>query len=320
MKMGYFIGNWNTYYVVDEKNRSLAKKELSGSVKDCVQKIQDLKKGIASSEIITLLNKALKAVDRVAVENEVLAHNLQGVIGQEVVFFEGDIFRRLRLMFFRKGIGKRHPLAVALAIAEKRNADAEPDAVIHRLVSMLTTYDKSYHFYENLKERWYENRVLDENESGIIAKEEEVMQEINQLLIVISEARKKTKKTLASICRAHAPNLCQVAGSLIAAKLIAEAGSLTQLSIMSAGTIQLLGARKAFSRAQNLGSPLPKYGIIYAHPFIQKVPSQCRGKMARFLSCQIAIASRADHFTQKDIGVYLKSRLRKRARELRMES
>lgn len=60
-----------------------------------------------------------------------------------------------------------------------------------------------------------------------------------------------------------APNLSTLVGELIAAKLIAKAGSLVNLAKMSASTIQIIGAEKALFKAMRSKKATPKYGIIY---------------------------------------------------------
>lgn len=326
MSMGYLIGNWSRFYVVDENNRSLAKIELSGSLQDRTCKVQRIREGVPPPEVISLVQKALKTVDCVAVEDDTLARQLAKAAGSGVIALHGDVFRRLRLMFFRKGINKGHPIALATALQDKKEVDVQPDAVIRRLVDMLNIFDESHQFYGNFAETWYRNRFIDkkkkttESNHNPMAKEELIVTDIDQLLGVLSDFQDKTRKALASICAEYAPNLCKIAGAVIAAKLIAEAGSLERLSMMPAGTIQLLGAKKAFFRALNTGSNPPKYGIVFSHPLIQNLPSRQRGKMARSLSCQIAIASRADQFTHRDIFAELQSKLKKRFHKLRMIS
>jgi RNA processing factor Prp31 len=319
MSTGYLIGNWSRFYIVDENNRSVAKTEVSGSEQECTDKIRSLRKGVPPPEIVTMIREAGPLVDALVVEDEVLAKNLQGTTGYDVSASHSDMFRRFRLMFFKKGIHNRHPLALSTAREDKKEADAHPDMRIQRLVDMLTMYDESYQFYQNFRETWYEIRFTD-RETPIIqpnlVQEESLVRDIHDLLEVISALQKRTRKALASILKEYAPTLFKVAGPVIAAQLIAEAGSLERLATLSAGTIQILGARKAFFRAKHSGSPLPKFGIIFSHPYIQKLPSRHRGKMARFLSCQIAIASRADMFTQRDISGQLRIKLKKRFHQL----
>lgn len=60
-----------------------------------------------------------------------------------------------------------------------------------------------------------------------------------------------------------APNLSTVVGEIIAAKLIAKAGSLVNLAKCSASTVQIMGAEKALFKAMKSKKKTPKYGIIY---------------------------------------------------------
>lgn len=312
MSTGYLIGNWSRFYVVDEKNRSLAKRELTGSTQERVEKIQKMREGIIPSEIVEMVKEALKSVDVIAVEDGGLASGLDERMKGKIVISQGDTFRNLRLMFFRKGIYKERDTVLLTALYDKREADSKPDAVIHRLVDMLKTFDESYQFYENFKETWYKDRFV-KSEEEAHSGEELIIKGTDDLLKVFSHLQKKTQKRLASICKGYAPNLCSVAGIEVAARLIAEAGSLKRLSVLSAGTIQLLGSKKRLTPARTRP---PKFGIIFSHPLIQELPPEKRGKMARSLSCKIAIACRADQYTHQDISEELKAELERRFKEL----
>lgn len=322
MSTGYLIGNWSRFYIVDENNRSVAKTEFSGSEQECTEKVRNLRRGVPPPEIITLIEEAGRLVETLVVEDDALARTLQQTTGCTVTVpaSPNDMFRRLRLMFFKKGIHSRHPLAVSTAREDKKEADTHPDMRILRLVDMLTMYDESYQFYNNFKETWYENRFSDKESPVIqpdLQQEESIVRNTDGLLEVVSVLRKRTRRALALVLREYSPTLYNVAGLEIAARLIAEAGSLERLATMSAGTIQILGARKAFFRAKHSGSPFPKFGIIFSHPYIQALPSHHRGKMARLLSCQIAIAARADVYTHRDISRQLRLKLKKRFYQLR---
>lgn len=63
--------------------------------------------------------------------------------------------------------------------------------------------------------------------------------------------------------KAIAPNLTILVGELLAAKLIANAGSLISLAKLPSSTIQILGAEKALFRALKTRGNTPKYGLIY---------------------------------------------------------
>ncbi|MEK6916890.1 MAG: hypothetical protein AABW92_04045, partial [Nanoarchaeota archaeon] len=98
------------------------------------------------------------------------------------------------------------------------------------------------------------------------------------------------------------PNLVAVAGYSIGAKLIAIAGSLRNMVMMPASTIQLLGAEKALFRHMTRNAKSPKHGIIIDHPLVQKAGKQDKGKAARTLADKISMAVKVDFFKGKFIG------------------
>lgn len=94
-----------------------------------------------------------------------------------------------------------------------------------------------------------------------------------------------------------APNLTQLIGQNIGAKLIAKAGSLTNLAKSPASTIQILGAEKALFRAlKKKKGNTPKYGLIFHSSFIQRAAKENRGKISRYLANKAALACRIDCF------------------------
>ena len=112
----------------------------------------------------------------------------------------------------------------------------------------------------------------------------------------------------------HCPNMLEVAGVLISAKLLEHAGSLRRLMMMPASTIQILGAEKALFRHLKTGKKAkpPKYGILSQHPLIGKVKKEEYGKVARTLADKISIAVKVDYFKGKFIGDKLKEELEKK--------
>jgi nucleolar protein 56 len=113
-----------------------------------------------------------------------------------------------------------------------------------------------------------------------------------------------------------APNLTDLAGPILGARLISMAHGLKRLSTMPAGTIQILGAEDAFFRFLKTGEKPPKHGIIFQHPDIRGASSKVRGKLARTLAAKLALASRADVYGGK-ISDKLKKEFQKRVDALR---
>jgi nucleolar protein 56 len=120
-----------------------------------------------------------------------------------------------------------------------------------------------------------------------------------------------------SVVEEVAPNTNALVGSLLAARLIALAGGLTNLAKMPASTIQVLGAEKALFRALKTGTSPPKHGVIFQEALVHDAKKWQRGKVSRALAGKLAIAARADAFGSRYIGDSLKVDLDKRVEEIK---
>ncbi len=109
----------------------------------------------------------------------------------------------------------------------------------------------------------------------------------------------------------YAPNLQALAGTTIAARLLASAGSLRRLASIPASTIQLLGAEKALFRHLRSGAKSPKYGFIFNHPLVQHASRADGGRVARALADKIALCARLDFFHGEFKGKTYKEELEK---------
>ncbi|MFP4403704.1 MAG: hypothetical protein ACOC3X_02015 [Nanoarchaeota archaeon] len=110
------------------------------------------------------------------------------------------------------------------------------------------------------------------------------------------------KKYLDYIMDKKCPNLKEICGSLVGAKLIEHCGSIKKLATMTASTIQLLGAEKALFRHLKTGSKVPKHGLILQHQYVSNAKQKDKGKVARALADKIAICARVDFFKGEFIG------------------
>ncbi len=127
-------------------------------------------------------------------------------------------------------------------------------------------------------------------------------EDLNEILELAKQAfnlyelREKHESYLEKIMEKYCKNMKYLAGTLIAAKLLAQAGSLKKLVLFPASTIQMLGAEKALFRHITTGARTPKYGIIMQHPFVQNAKKDNKGKAARILADKISIAAKLDYF------------------------
>jgi len=144
------------------------------------------------------------------------------------------------------------------------------------------------------------------------------MQQLATNALRLKEERKKLQEYLEKEMEKYTPNFSKVAGPILGARLLASAGGLKQLAMKPASTIQLLGAEKAlFRHLKNKKSKGPKYGFIYGHPLVKKVPGKHKGKVARSLASKLVLAARADYFGKKeDTATKILEKLEDRVKQL----
>ncbi len=141
--------------------------------------------------------------------------------------------------------------------------------------------------------------LRDEDLSRII----QLAEEAQHLFSLRDKLASHVEKTMRQV----APNLTDVAGATIGARLIARSGGLRKLAILPASTIQILGAEKALYRALKSGARPPKHGILFQHASVHSAPKWQRGKVARSVAGKIAIAARVDTFRGSKDESILKS-------------
>lgn len=147
-----------------------------------------------------------------------------------------------------------------------------------------------------------------------IARIVQLAEEAQHLFSLRDKLASHVEKTMRQV----APNLTDVAGATIGARLIAKAGGLRKLAILPASTIQILGAEKALYRALKSGARPPKHGILFQHAAVHSAPKWQRGKIARSVAGKIAIASRVDTFRGSKDEKVLES-LQSRLDEIRVK-
>lgn len=189
----------------------------------------------------------------------------------------------------------------------------------HELYTKIIAVDTTR---ENIK-----NSSLLENTNITLSDSYDIELDENDLLIIKSFATSlnslyETKKELESYIqdkiKTVAPNLYDVAGSNLAAKLIAHTNGLENLAKLPSSTVQIIGAEKAIFRHLKTGEKPPKHGLIYQHPYIRGSNWWIRGKLARAIAGKISIAARKDAFT----GEYdssLKEQLSERVEKIKKD-
>jgi nucleolar protein 56 len=128
-------------------------------------------------------------------------------------------------------------------------------------------------------------------------------------IISLEKLRKDYESYQKELANELCPNMSEVGGADIAAKLVSHVGSLARLAVLPASAIQVLGAEKAlFKHLKNKRVPPPKHGIIFQHARISSSPKSVRGKVARVLANQLCLAAKADAFSKRSISPMLKKK------------
>ncbi|KAL2852648.1 hypothetical protein BJX68DRAFT_254448 [Aspergillus pseudodeflectus] len=131
----------------------------------------------------------------------------------------------------------------------------------------------------------------------------ENIQALAEQVIGFAEYRSQLAGYITARMNAIAPNLTALVGDLVGARLIAHAGSLTNLSKSPASTLQILGAEKALFRALKTKHDTPKYGLIYHASLIGQATGKNKGKMARVLAAKASLGIRVDALAEWDDDV-----------------
>ncbi|XP_063675566.1 nucleolar protein 56-like isoform X2 [Bolinopsis microptera] len=124
------------------------------------------------------------------------------------------------------------------------------------------------------------------------------IQSFTTRIIALNEYRSKLSTYLGEKMNQCAPNLTALIGNQVGARLIAHAGSLTNLAKYPASTVQILGAEKALFRALKTRGNTPKYGLLFHSSYIGRAKAKNKGRISRYLANKCSIASRIDCFSE----------------------
>lgn len=165
------------------------------------------------------------------------------------------------------------------------------------------------------------NTLKEKKEDLATVRETEIQGEFAETISELEKLKAKIEKEIDTVMEKIAPNLTEIAGAKIGAKLIEKFGSLENLAKAPSSKIQIAGAERSLYKAlarlrKGKEAKMPKHGIIFMHGFVRNLPKSKRGKMARFLAAKISIASKIDFFRgELEEGLY--ESLKNRFEELR---
>ncbi len=219
-----------------------------------------------------------------------------------------------------------------LAILKIKKASQEEDKLLIQAINSIDDLDESISKLVERIRDWYtvyfpEMDTISNNETYIkIIAENENREDIIQnypehfkstfsagadieyedllMLKTFAESLHSLQKSRAELenyidvkMEAIAPNLRDLLGASLGAKLIAHIGSIKQLATYPASVIQIMGAEKAIFRHLKTGERPPKHGLIFQHPQVRGAKWWNRGKVARTLALKITLAVRKDVFS-----------------------
>jgi nucleolar protein 56 len=160
------------------------------------------------------------------------------------------------------------------------------------------------------------DKLISTSGADFMQKDLEAMRAVAKEIIQLEELKNNIEKYNEIIAREVCPNLSEIGGPKIAAKLVAHVGGLQKLARLPASTIQVLGAEKALFKHLRKKTKPPKHGIIFQHSVIHSAPKELRGKLARALASKLAIAAKLDAYGKTFRGKEMKEALEKKFKEI----
>ena len=142
-----------------------------------------------------------------------------------------------------------------------------------------------------------------------------IIEKLCSLIINLTEFRNYLNFSLGKKVATITPNLNEIIGERMVAKLISKAGSLKNLARFPASTIQILGSEKSLFKALKNKIKTPKYGILFNSNFMQQVNNTYKAKFSRYLANKCSLAIRIDYFSNMSSNLYgknLKNQLSKK--------
>ncbi len=291
----HLITKWFGTFLCDEK--VIQKKILfPKKTKEIAQRLAKIDK----NEILPEEKKLSKGVDITVSEKR-----LQQIGNLDTIdsFFKKTDIKPEDFGFSQDLLHEASLILTQNKIKEKLESE---DLQVMQMVNALDEFIQTSNLLSERLERW-----------SVLPVDDKKIQPLKHAFTVINDEMKNLEKQIEKDMQSIAPNITQIIGSLIGARLISLAGGIERLAFLPSSTIQLLGAEKALFRFKKEGGKPPKHGVIFQHPLVNRASRDHRGKVARILANKIAIASKADVFTKRNIANELKEDLEKRITEIR---
>lgn len=115
-------------------------------------------------------------------------------------------------------------------------------------------------------------------------------------VLALAEAKAKILRYVESRMHAVAPNLTEIVGADVAARLIGAAGGLTKLAALPAGIVQALGVKRKTLGGLASGGQLAHTGFLMQCALVQSTPPALRPRVVRLVAGRCTLAARVDGF------------------------
>jgi nucleolar protein 56 len=220
-----------------------------------------------------------------------------------------------------------HELNIRLAKKQVESA-VTPDRQIIAAVEAIDDIDETGNILAERLREWY---MLNLGETDLKGKDlaiyisgmkepgSEPMQSLASSLLCLYESRISIEEYLKKSMQKTAPNLTNVSGYLLGARLLSISGSLEKLASMASSTVQVIGASNALFKHLKGKASSPKHGVIFRHPYVNTAPKKLRGKIAKAVASKISLAARYDMYSGK-INESLPVELEKKVAKIRIQA
>lgn len=152
--------------------------------------------------------------------------------------------------------------------------------------------------------------------SAINQEDKELIEQNVETVSSMIQLRDDLKEYIREGAQEEFQNLSTLLGPLLATRIVSLAGGLEELAKKPASTVQMLGAEKALFRHLKGQGSAPKHGVLFQHRFVNDLPEEKRGKMARFLANKAVMAARIDQYGDEDKSENLKEEIEQKYSEL----
>lgn len=199
---------------------------------------------------------------------------------------------------------------VNIRLAKRQLAQAvTPERQIIAAVEAIDDLNETGNILAERLKEWYllnfgETRLKGEDLAGhVIEMQNEgnapikIMQNLASCILGLRDTRSSIEEYLKEKMPVIAPNLTNIAGHILGARLLSISGGLERLASMPSSTVQVIGANNALFKHLKGKAPSPKHGVIFRHPLVNTAPGRNRGKIARALASKISLAARYDYYS-----------------------